>query len=67
MGKPFCLRMVRWFFPGLSGFRPPLLNDQLDRNEIFLKGLLNPNQKKKKKKIIIVFMDATILILNETL
>ena len=32
------LRMVRWFFPGFFGFRPPLLNDQLDISEIFLKG-----------------------------
>ena len=26
--------------PGFSGFRPPLMNDQLDINEIFLKGIL---------------------------
>ena len=25
-------------FPGFSGFHPPLMNDQLDINEIFLKG-----------------------------
>ena len=46
----FCLQMVRWFFPGFSGFRPPLMNDRLDISEIFLKGPKNPNQKKKKKK-----------------
>ena len=46
----FCLRMVRWFFSGFSGFRPPSMNDRLDISEIFLKGLQNPNQKKKKKK-----------------
>ena len=34
----FCLRMVRWFFSGFSGFRPPLMNDRLDISEIFLKG-----------------------------
>ena len=34
----FCLRMVRWFFPRFSGFRPPLMNDQLYISEIFLKG-----------------------------
>ena len=42
--------MVRWFFSGYSGFRPPSMNDRLDISEIFLKGPLNPNQKKKKKK-----------------
>ena len=26
------------FFPGFSGFRPPLMNYQLDISEIFLKG-----------------------------
>ena len=25
-----CLRMVRWFFSGYSGFRPPSMNDRLD-------------------------------------
>ena len=34
----FCLRMVRWFFSGFSGFRPPSMNDRLDISEIFLKG-----------------------------
>ena len=34
----FCLRMVRWFFSGFFGFRPPLMNDRLDISEIFLKG-----------------------------
>ena len=34
----FCLRMVRWFFSGYSGFRPPSMNDRLDISEIFLKG-----------------------------
>ena len=38
------------FYPGFSGFRPPLMNDRLDINEIVLKGPKNPNQKKKKKK-----------------
>ena len=33
----FCLRMVRWFSPGFSGFCPPLMNDRLDTSEIFLK------------------------------
>ena len=28
----------RWFFPGFSGFRPPLMNDRLDISEIFTKG-----------------------------
>ena len=37
-GVKFCLRMVRWFFSGFSGFRPPLMNDRLDISEIFLKG-----------------------------
>ena len=31
------LRRVRCFFPGFSGFRPPLMKDQLDISEIFLK------------------------------
>ena len=35
----FYLRMVSWFFPGFSGFRPPLLKDLLNISEIFLKGL----------------------------
>ena len=26
------------FFPGFSGFRPPLMKDRLDISEIFLKG-----------------------------
>ena len=26
------------FSPGVSGFRPPLMNDRLDISEIFLKG-----------------------------
>ena len=26
------------FFPGFSGFRPSLMNDRLDKCEIFLKG-----------------------------
>ena len=34
----FCLRMVKWFFPGYSGFRPALMNNRLDISEIFLKG-----------------------------
>ena len=34
----FCLRMVRWFFSGFSGFRPPSMNDRLDISELFLKG-----------------------------
>ena len=38
----FCLRMVScfffFFFPGFSGFRPPLMNDRLDIREIFSKG-----------------------------
>ena len=38
------------FFPRFSGFCPPLMNNQLDISEIFLKGPQNPNQKKKKKK-----------------
>ena len=44
------LRMVRWFFSGFSGFRPPSMNHRLDISEIFLKGPLNPNKKKKNKK-----------------
>ena len=27
------------FFPGFFGFHPPLMNDQLDISEIFLRGL----------------------------
>ena len=38
------------FYPGFSGFRPPLMNDRHDISEIVLKGPKNPNQKKKKKK-----------------
>ena len=34
----FCLQMVGWFFPGFSGFHPPLMNDRLYISEIFLKG-----------------------------
>ena len=34
----FCLRMVRWFLPGFSGFPPSLRNNRLDISEIFLKG-----------------------------
>ena len=30
--------MVRWFFSGFSGFRPPLMNDRLAICEVFLKG-----------------------------
>ena len=37
-------------FPGISGFRPPLMNDWLDISKIFLKGPQNPKKKKKKKK-----------------
>ena len=33
----FCLWMVRWFFSGYSGFRPPSMNDR-HISEIFLKG-----------------------------
>ena len=32
----FCLRMIRWFFPGFSRFRPPLMNDLLNISEILL-------------------------------
>ena len=34
----FCLRMVMCFFPGFSGFCPPLMNNQLCISEILLKG-----------------------------
>ena len=39
MGKPGSA--YGWsggFFPGFSGFRPPLMNDRIDISEIFLKG-----------------------------
>ena len=38
--------MVRWFFPGFSGLRLPLMYNGRDISEIFLKG----SKKKKKKK-----------------
>ena len=44
----FCLRMVRCFFPGFSGFRPLLINDQFSINEIFLKGPYHSNKKKRR-------------------
>ena len=51
MGKPsYASEWSGGFLPGFSGFRPPLMNDRLDINEIVLKGPKNPNQKKKKKK-----------------
>ena len=51
MGKPsYASEWSGGFYPGFSGFRPPLMNDRLDINEIVLKGPKNPNQKKKKKK-----------------
>ena len=39
VGKPNS--SYKWsggFFPGFSGFRPPLMKDRLDISEIFLKG-----------------------------
>ena len=35
--KPLASPLVRWFFPGFSDFRPPLMNDQFDISEIYLK------------------------------
>ena len=37
-GKPNSADGQGFFFPGLSGFHPPLMNDWLDISEIFLKG-----------------------------
>ena len=48
-GTKFCLRMVRWFFTGFSGFRPPLMNDQIDMCYI-LERAVKPKSKNKKKK-----------------
>ena len=45
----FCLRMVKWFFPGFPGFCPPLMNDWLDMWNI-LERAIKPKFKKKKKK-----------------
>ena len=51
MGKPcYASEWSGGFYPGFSGFRPPLMKDRLDINEIVLKGPKTPNQKKKKKK-----------------
>ena len=51
MGKPsYASEWSGGFYPGFSGFRPPLMNDRLDISEIVLKGPKNPNQEKKKKK-----------------
>ena len=51
MGKPsYASEWSGGFYPGFSGFRPPLMKDRLDINEIVLKGPKIPNQKKKKKK-----------------
>ena len=38
--RPVCPNtwVVRWFFSGFSGFRPPSMNNRLDISEIFLKG-----------------------------
>ena len=47
----FCLRMVRWFFSGYSGFRPPSMNDRLDISVKYSwKGRKTQIPKKKKKK-----------------
>ena len=43
----FCLRMVRWVFPGISVFRPLLMNDRLD---IRILERAEKTQIKKKKK-----------------
>ena len=37
VGRPSSL--YGWFFPGFSGFRPPLINDRPSIIEIFLKKL----------------------------
>ena len=51
MGKPsYASEWSGGFYPGFSGFRPPLMNDRLYISEKVLKGPKNPNQKKKKKK-----------------
>ena len=52
------------FFPGFSGFRPPLMNDWLDISEIFLKRPLNPNQKKKKKIINLSWIIKCLFLRN---
>ena len=46
----FCLRMVSWFPPGLSSFRPPLMNDQLDMWNILERAVKPKSNNKKKKK-----------------
>ena len=52
MGKPsYASEWSGGFYPGFSGFRPPLMNDRHDISEIVLKGPKNSNQKKKKKKL----------------
>ena len=51
VGKPsYASEWSGCFYPGFSGFRPPLMNVRLNISEIVLKGPKNPNQKKKKKK-----------------
>ena len=61
-----CLRMIRWFSPGYSGFRQPLMNDQLDISEIFLKETRKPKSKKKKSSkhthTLILFRHKKILV-----
>ena len=54
----FCLRIVRWFFPGFSSFHPPLMNDWLDISEIFLNGAVKTKSKKKKEKHVPMGMNA---------
>ena len=49
----FCLWMVRWFFSGISCFRPTYRLTQLKMSEIVLTGCKTQICKKKKKTIII--------------
>ena len=45
MGKPSSAYGRSVVLPGSSGFRPTLLNERIDINEIFLNGPLNPYRK----------------------
>ena len=46
----FCLRVVRWFFSGISRFRPTLRLISSKMNKIILMGRKTLIKKKKKKK-----------------
>ena len=48
----FCLRVVRWFFSGISRFRPTFQLTRLKMSEIILTGRKNKNNN--NKNIIII-------------